>query len=867
MKKTLKLFILIMTSALLLLYLNSCKQYRSDLKEYFAYWTTEANITSDNLDVLAKQNTARSIIKDSEGVYYLSSEKDNTIELTLHNPKNFKLNLKDSIKFNLAAKADTDYKFFVADGKLKLTLKKEFIQKYERSNKDFEIEIRLKADDGRTFAPYKLKKFKINTNPPIPKKIVIAQTKTAPYKLVLCIPFDEKTIEKKYNVNKEKEEFLHSDIKKININNEGYDIELKKSGGKLKLFPKTYTSTREKGLINKNLVSTYVDSIPAYKYAFYYNTDIEIGSSLAQYTINIEDSAGFKSVDTKSPLQASLNIKSFYVKSDGDDSGLGLISKPFASLQTAINNCTNASTVYKICVMGEISGTDACGEINGNKTISIVGTDSTSKLNANNSKRVLKITGSGKDNTKISLLNLTITGGNSTDKGGAVLVENATVTVGENCIISSNQAKYGGAMCASNDGKIILADKSKIIGNTSKEEGGGIALYETGTLIMNGGIIGDENASLSSPASLKPNKAGTHGGGVALLADNRTKKSIFTMNGGKIIGNEASQYGGGVSIRHGEFNMDGGSISYNKATNQNGGGVWLIANNYGTPQNISRFTMTKGLISENTAQNFGGGVFVQQVNATFTMKGGNIKKNHTNNSEQKQLGVSMGYGNFEMSGDAQIGDYDASGSLKDGNTVYKYGGGIIKIIGTINKSPAATVELSETATNTAYKITTKILTADNTALIKNNYQKFKIKAQSLAPKLHWIVAQTGRAGISEDCIKEQHENGKMDVTQTSVISDYKDLLNELILYKTSHASYGYMMFTSVHNLDKIKFTCYTYQSGEDSYELSKEMKKNTSINFDGRNTTDSNKDFKIEETGTGKYSFHPYNDAKFWIVP
>ena len=78
----------------------------------------------------------------------------------------------------------------------------------------------------------------------------------------------------------------------------------------------------------------------------------------------------------------------------------------------------------------------------------------------------------------------------------------------------------------------------------------------------------------------------------------------FTMNGGTIIGNSAtdgkeeSGRGGGVYDRNGEFTMNGGSIIGNCA--KEGGGVYVW--------NGGKFTMNGGIITGNTADTNGGGV-------------------------------------------------------------------------------------------------------------------------------------------------------------------------------------------------------------------------------------------------------------------
>jgi hypothetical protein len=113
---------------------------------------------------------------------------------------------------------------------------------------------------------------------------------------------------------------------------------------------------------------------------------------------------------------------------------------------------------------------------------------------------------------------------------------------------------------------------------------------DSGTFIMNGGVIRDNSTS-----------------GV------RMESGTFTMNNGTISGNSISGgggYGGGVHIVQGTFTMNNGTISGNSSS-LSGGGVYI---GRGT------FTMNNGTISGNSASYSGGGVYVDS-GATFTKSG------------------------------------------------------------------------------------------------------------------------------------------------------------------------------------------------------------------------------------------------------
>ena len=131
----------------------------------------------------------------------------------------------------------------------------------------------------------------------------------------------------------------------------------------------------------------------------------------------------------------------------------------------------------------------------------------------------------------------------------------------------------------------------------------------------------------------------------------------FNMYGGTISNNTAGVYGGGgvyVYI-NGKFTMSNGSISYNEANGCSGGGVYV----YDSDSGSGTFTMTGGIINNNTSSQ-GGGVYLEKVlegsGSTFIMEGGLITGNTTTKAgSQVGGGVYVVEGsNFTVSGDVQI---------------------------------------------------------------------------------------------------------------------------------------------------------------------------------------------------------------------
>ena len=99
----------------------------------------------------------------------------------------------------------------------------------------------------------------------------------------------------------------------------------------------------------------------------------------------------------------------------------------------------------------------------------------------------------------------------------------------------------------------------------------------------------------------------------------------FNMKGGVISGNTSEGYGGGVFHYNGTFNMSSGEIKGNKSTDSiyGGGGVYIEA---------GRFEMSGGKITDNSSKQDGGGVY--QNGGTLTLSGtAIIMENKVNNNE------------------------------------------------------------------------------------------------------------------------------------------------------------------------------------------------------------------------------------------
>ncbi len=241
---------------------------------------------------------------------------------------------------------------------------------------------------------------------------------------------------------------------------------------------------------------------------------------------------------------------------------------------------------------------------------------------------------------------LTITGGTLTNEKGihAVSSNGGTVTMdGNSRIVNSgvegseastemgDHAKYSGGGIYANGGSVTVSGNAEISGNRAADCGGGIC------------ALGNAKVTISGDAKISHNTAyGKHRQDtIELVGKNYEKRygggGIFSlgkviMNGGKVLGNTATDAGGGIysaGYPNSKFTMNGGSIRENSAHNEEGGGLRIdyrgeitsgdiIGNTTETTFNWGgggifittggELTITNLLVTNNDAEGFGGGV-------------------------------------------------------------------------------------------------------------------------------------------------------------------------------------------------------------------------------------------------------------------
>ena len=283
-------------------------------------------------------------------------------------------------------------------------------------------------------------------------------------------------------------------------------------------------------------------------------------------------------------------------------------------------------------------------------------------------------------------------------------VSGGTIVLQSGAILENNKAaQFGSGILANNGVKITMENGAVIRNNTNSnyELGGGILLGNGSTFTMNGGEISGNTANggggvaiigstmvmnggtISNNSTYRTSGQSSYGAGVyvADYANASGGDTLFTaqpasfeMNGGKITGNKALDYGGGVLTfpqknQKITITINNGEISGNKVTNGSGGAVAAFFGE--TELNINGGTLTK-----NSALNNGGGVFLYQA-TNVTIFGGMISENKASagggvclfaGSKVKQTGGSIENNVANVGGGVCGGTYTMTGGvIKDNN--------------------------------------------------------------------------------------------------------------------------------------------------------------------------------------------------------
>ena len=270
--------------------------------------------------------------------------------------------------------------------------------------------------------------------------------------------------------------------------------------------------------------------------------------------------------------------------------------------------------------------------------------------------------------------------------GAGVMVSNAnggasTLNLTGNGVIARNYAPNGGGVYA--NGSIVNMTGGAIAGNGTfdSQSGYGAGIYAVNSAVnISDGYITNNSYQFyaENEGSTKHIGNGCHGGGGIAAFNGGSLK----INGGYITGNYSAEAGGGIyagawNQALSSFTFSGGTIASNVTQNSEGGGIRIAAPTVGVFEvaNGSHAYITNN--TTNTTNDWGGGgVFVQGGNSDENINSATLKIYNaliTNNSAQ-------GYGGgfaacpsgktaiTDTNGIAIFGNSDANGTHLSGGT-------------------------------------------------------------------------------------------------------------------------------------------------------------------------------------------------------
>lgn len=325
-----------------------------------------------------------------------------------------------------------------------------------------------------------------------------------------------------------------------------------------------------------------------------------------------------------------------------NNSNRGTKSKPYATIEKAVNQCWSTSLDFKINVSGNLTAAQIIPAANSTNKTALAKSILIKGATANTKDLIKPTSGRGltiSNTASISIQDIQITGGNATGgNGGGIYmgVAKARLTLKTGALITGNSTSYSGggvyfAGTKTGDnymGIMIMESGSQISNNTASSFGGGVCLSYAHLCMAGTAIIGSTSTVIAESGNNKhSNKAGQGGGvycsnsstlwlGYSEPADNKTS----ALNDGRGVVYNYSDYssysykGGGVFVCEGStLKMNSGDISYNLATyaSSQGGGIY----SEGTT------IISGGRILGNGASN-GGGIYANK--GTLWLKGGTI---------------------------------------------------------------------------------------------------------------------------------------------------------------------------------------------------------------------------------------------------
>ena len=853
MMRKLLTFLTTLTAAVAVIVLfTACEQFLKDPEDFLSYWASEAFVKDHSI--------GSAVRPDGAGVPCVDSSKDVIIMLTVHNPKGFSFVMPTSlapagiVEFKELSQQPTEGTHYVlgqtAPGRLKLTYKEAFLQKYEQGSGSLNPTITLKATDGRVFKKTYTFGIKSNTPPPKPAVVLAKQTNTSPNYYVLCI--DTKDLSDMVGGK-----YIHDDIAYITINGTSYGLEMNDTHNGFSKKPAAPSFLAD----GTGLTPDGTESLPSGAWVLYYKTNIEIGASNPEtpYTITLRDKEGVTSDEAVKTIVASssTHIVTFSVE---DGQGGSLKAKPEGGTGSTTTETETVSVEHGTQVTFTATPDEGWEVDSWSNNVSV---DS-----SNNKKATLS---SVIGNTIVTVKFKKKGTVNSSDDNAWRLLKKVVKIADDGATITIN-----GEIKATSDhnaGQIVIKGKSLTIkradGVTSAvlNANGKSRIFK----VENGANLTLENLTLTGGKATGEGDAGC--GGAIFARDASTVKIENCI----ITGNEAYKNGGGLNVEGTPTTITNCTFTGNTA--KNGGGIYIIK----TASKIPVVTIKGGTIGgtgTNEANKAtgtgsdgnGGGIYVGDLCKVILQNNGSNNGSTgctiKGNTAQRGGGVYANNADVIMNGRTRIAV---------DNDVYLDGmspsNARITVTAPLTaEDPAARI----TVPNTAYNTYTQVLDG-SAALLNSEHGKFQVTPKG---DEYWTVGNDGRltkdkTAVFNNITNDQIEaaNSSMIYDEHNIIEDRTILLGKLVLYKTNQGNYGIMHVTEVDNTiyggtGHIKFNSKTFNQ----YGVVIKEETGTVVNggecfqFEYGGDPGSDLDFYLQNNTDGTKWFKPLNTAKFYIL-
>ncbi len=210
----------------------------------------------------------------------------------------------------------------------------------------------------------------------------------------------------------------------------------------------------------------------------------------------------------------------------------------------------------------------------------------------------------------VTITGTTFSGNTATSYGGAIYTSSSrsdsyvNVTI-DSCTMSDNTAAYGGALAIMNGPDFFQMENTDLTGNTATSGGGAIYSHSPGMIKLLRGTISGNTSS------------GYSGGTISIIQmlGKTPATTALTMDGVTISDNSTSSGGALYAANTGDIKITSCTLANNSASSDspyasnNHGGAIYYSTDVGSSSEYGQITITDSKITENTAGNYGGGIY------------------------------------------------------------------------------------------------------------------------------------------------------------------------------------------------------------------------------------------------------------------